>query len=147
MRRLKEQILKSALQALKLKIKQSQRQGHHQIRSNLELDWNIQLLAFIRLQLKTEVQWKSAELKRAPTDPITPQKSRKELALLVAQGGGWGIWVMTRILQQEVNYVRDRKLPVPKQGRHTKVASWLTDEGTKMAMQEYMSNAGEGKSL
>jgi len=29
------------------------------------------------------------------------------------------------------------------QGRHAKVTSWLTDEGTMLAMREYMSEAGE----
>jgi len=29
------------------------------------------------------------------------------------------------------------------QGRHSKITSWLTDEGTMLAMPEYMSEAGE----
>ena len=52
---------------------------------------------------------------------------------------------MRRILKQEVEFIRFGKLPVPKQGRHAKVTSWLTDEGTMLAMREYMSQAGEGR--
>lgn len=111
---------------------------------NLVLDWNVQLYTFLKLQLKAERKWRIAELRRNPTDPISPKESRKELALLVAKAGGWGNWVMRRILKQEVEYVRSGKLPTPKQGKHVKVASWLTDEGTMLAMREYMSQAGEG---
>jgi len=56
------------------------------------------------------------------------------MALLVAQAGGWGTWVIHRILRQEVYYIRNGKLPAPKQGKHIKVASWLPDEGTIMAI-------------
>ena len=69
------------------------------------------------------------------------------MALLVARSGGCGIWVMRRILRQEVEYIRFGKLPAPKQGGHAKVTSWLSDEGTMLAMREYMSVAGEGKSV
>jgi len=85
-----------------------------------------------------------AELQRKATDPITLRKTRKQLAMLVARSGGWGVWVMKRILKQEVDYVRYGKLPAPKQGKHAKVTSWLSDEGTMLAMREYMSVAGEG---
>ena len=112
---------------------------------NLQLDWNIQLYAFLKLQLKAERQWKLAEIKREPMEPITPQRSRKQLAMLVARSGGWDVWVMKRILKQEVDYVRFGRLPALKQGRHGKVTSWLSDEGTMLTIQEYMSVAGEGK--
>jgi len=121
------------------------RKGRAVTGSGLQLDWNSQLYAFVKIQLKAEVQWKQAELKRGPTEPITPRKSGKERALLVAQAGGWGTWVMHQILRQEVYYIRNGKLPAPKQGKHVKVASWLPDQGTIMAMQEYMKHAGEGK--
>ena len=63
---------------------------------------------------------------------------------MVAKSAGWEVWVRNRILKQEVNYICYGKLPSPKQGKHTKVASWLTDDGTIMAMQVYMAQAGEG---
>jgi len=85
-----------------------------------------------------------SELKREPTEAITQSVSRKELALLVAKSAGWGMWVMRRILKQEVDFIRLGKLPAPRQGRHAKVASWLTDEGTMLAMREYMSVSGGG---
>ena len=113
-------------------------------RSALLHDWNHQLYTFIKLQLKSERKWKLAELTREPSDPITAYESRKAQASVVAKSGGWGIWVTNRILKQEVNYICYGKVPLPKQGKHTKVASWLTDEGTMMAMQEYMAQAGEG---
>jgi len=63
---------------------------------------------------------------------------------VAAKSGGWGIWVTNGILKQEVNYICYGKVPSPKQGKHTKVASWLTDEGMMRAMQEYMARTGEG---
>ena len=62
----------------------------------------------------------------------------------MAKSGGWGTWVIRRILKQEVEFIQFGKLLVPKQGRHPKVTSWLTDEGTMLAMREYMSLVGEG---
>jgi len=87
------------------------------------------------------------ELARAPTDPITPHQSRKELALRVAHSAGWSKAVAQRILLQEVKYIKQGIIPTPKQGKHSKVVSWLSDEGTILAMKEYMSQAGEGKSI
>ena len=140
---MREEILSLALQRLKRKIHPSKKQRVAPT-SNLELNWNHQLYSFIKLQLKTEREWKQAELQREPSDPITAYKSRKDMALLVAKSGGWGLWVMKRILMQEVAYIRHGRLPSSKQGKHTKVTSWLTDDGTMVAMQEYMSQAGEG---
>jgi len=79
-----------------------------------------------------------AEIKAEPVEPITPQRSRKQLALLVARSGGWGVWVMKRILKQKVDYVRFGRLPASKQGRLGKITSWLSDERTMLTIREYM---------
>ncbi|RPA97462.1 hypothetical protein L873DRAFT_1844813 [Choiromyces venosus 120613-1] len=105
------------------------------------------LYAFLKIQLKAEMQWNKKELARQPTDPITPYRSRMELALQVAKTAGWSKSVAKRILNQEVEYICHGKIPVPKQGKHSKVASWITDEGTILAMREYMAHAGEGISV
>jgi len=141
---MKEEILESALKRLKRIVKSCPGPKSMQ-QTNLQLDWNTQLYLFVKLQLKAERQWKLAELSREPTASFETQKSRKALALTIAMAGGWGTWVMKRILRQEVEYIRSGKLPVPRQGKHSKIASWLTDEGTMLAMREYMSVAGEGK--
>jgi len=140
---LKEEILSNALRRLRTTIKLS---GKNQgmCATGLQLNWNIQLYSFIKLQLKAEKEWQTAELQRIPITPITKRKTRTELALLVANAGGWGTPVRNRILQQEVVYIRYGKPPVPKQGRHVKAASWLSDEGTMLAIREYISLAGEG---
>lgn len=140
----KEEILESALRRLRKQMKQD---GKKQALSGvgLQLDWTTQLYTFVKLQLKAEREWRNAELKREPTSKITKWKTRQELALLVANAGGWSSSVMKRILQQEVMFIRYGQLPMPKQGRHVKVVSWLTDEGTMLAMREYISSAGEGK--
>ena len=109
------------------------RSGHY---FGLQLDWNLQLLAFLKIQLKAEMLWNKKELAREPTDPITPARSRIELALQVAKSAGWSISVAKRILSQEVQYIRHGKIPVPKQGKHSKVASWISDEGTVTASRE-----------
>ena len=87
------------------------------------------------------------ELARAPSDPITLHPSRKELALRVAHSAGWSKAVAERIVLPEVKYIKQGIIPTPKQGKHSKVVSWLSDEGTILAMKEYMSQAGEGKSI
>jgi len=48
---------------------------------------------------------------------------------------------MHQILKQEVHYIRNRKLPAPKQGKHVKVGSGLTDERCIIDMQEYIRHA------
>lgn len=63
------------------------------------------------------------------------------MTLLVAEAGGWGTLVMHQILKQEVHYIRNRKLPAPKQGKHVKVGSGLTDERCIIDMQEYIRHA------
>jgi len=98
----------------------------------------------MKLQLKAEKQWRLAALKREPTAVITKTKSRPELVLFVAKSGAWGTWVMRRISKQQVKFIQIGKEPVPMQGRHAKVTRGLTDEGTMLAMREYMSEAGEG---
>jgi len=120
------------------------RSGHY---FGLQLNWNLQLFAFLKVQLKTEMLWHKKELARQPTDPITPYQPRMELALQVAKSAGWSKAVAKRILNQEVEYIRHGKISVPQQGKHSKVASWITDEGTELAMKEYMAQAGEGMSI
>ena len=140
----KQEILEAAYKQMSKVVKRraKTRSGHY---FGLQLDWNLQLLAFLKVQLKAEMLWKKKELARQPTDPITPYRSRMELALQVANSAGWSKAVAKRILNHEVEYIRHSKVPLPKQGRHSKVASWITDEGTILAMKEYMAQAGEGK--
>ena len=140
----KEEILESAIQRLQRHLKKL---GKHKSTGSigLQLDWNTQLYAFLKLQLKAEKEWRNAEMRRQPTGMITRRKTRKELALLVANAGGWSTRVMRRILQQDVVLIQYGKFPIPKQGSHVKLVSWLTDAGTILAMREYMSMAGEGK--
>jgi len=143
---LKDEILTAAFRRLKNQIKSC---GRNPAAGSMgfQLDWNVQLYTFIKLQLKAQKDWRAAELKRHPTEIITKHKTRKALALLVANSGGWGIAVRNRILQQEVAYIRSGKLPSPKQGRHVKAASWISDEGTMLAIREYISLAGKGMLL
>jgi len=131
---LKMEILSNALHQLRTQIKFS---GKNQgtCGTGLQLNWTIQLYRFIKLQLKSEKEWQTSELQRIPIAPITKRKTRTDLALLVANAGRWETPVRTRILQQEVVYIQYGKLPVPKQGRHVKAASWLSDEGTMLAIR------------
>ena len=98
----------------------------------------------MKWQVKAERQWKAAKIQRKPTGPITSQRYRKELALLIAKSARWVILVMKRLLRQDVGCVRFGELSVSRQGSHPKVTSWLSDEGTILAMREYMLLAGEG---
>jgi len=94
---MKTEILESILKRLKGKMKSLGR-SHCSSCVDLQLDWNAQVYTFMKLQLKAEKLWRLAELKREPTAVITKIKSREELALLMAKSGGWGTWVMRRIL-------------------------------------------------
>jgi len=129
--------LESAFKRLYKQVKRRAK-THSKHYFGLQLDWNHQLFAFIKLQLKAERLWLKMELARAPTDPITPHQSRKELVLRVAHSAGWSKAVAQRILLQEVKYIKQGIIPTPKQGKHSKVVSWLSDEGTILAMKEYM---------
>ncbi|RPB05445.1 hypothetical protein L873DRAFT_1785642 [Choiromyces venosus 120613-1] len=143
---MKHGILELAFQRLRRKIK-SLRKAEGMRNLGLQLDWNLQLYTFIKLQLKAEEQWKKAELKRRLIELITCQKSWKELALLVANSSSWGTWVMHRILKQEIAYIQYGKLLVRKQGNQMKLVSWLADDGIMLVMREHMSCAGEGITL
>jgi len=59
-----------------------------------------------------------AELRREQIAGFETQKSRKGLALTIAMAGGWGTWVMQRILRQEVEYIQSGKLLEPRQGKY-----------------------------
>lgn len=139
----KQEILEAAYRRMSKVVKRraKTRSGHL---FGLQLDWNLQLFAFLKVQLKAEMLWNKQELARLPTDPITANRTRMELALQVAKSAGWSKSVAKRILNQEVQYIRHGKIPLPRQGKHSKVASWKTDEGTILAMKEYMAQAGEG---
>jgi len=94
---LKEEILSNALRRLRTAIKSSgKNQGN--CGTGLQLNWNIQLYSFIKLELKAEKEWQTAELQHIPIAPITKRKTRTQLALLVANAGGWGTLVGNRIL-------------------------------------------------
>ena len=109
-----------------------------------QLDWNSPLFVFIKLQLKAEREWEKAKLARSPTDPITSRQSRKKLAFVVANSGGWSKSVAIPILNQEVNNIRTGTIPVPHQGMYSKITRWLSDEGTIVPMKEYLSQVREG---
>ena len=81
----------------------------------LQLNWNLRLFAFLKIQLKAEMLWNKKELAREPTTSITPARSRIALALQVAKSAGWSISVAKRIHSQEVQYIRHGKISVPKQ--------------------------------
>jgi len=102
---MKEEILEAGLKWLKQKMKALQRGQRGALSTNISLVGNVQLYVFQKIQLKAERGWKSGEFQLEATDPITPQKRRKQLAMLVARFGGRGVWVMKRIVKQEVDYV------------------------------------------
>jgi len=107
--------------------------GHYY---GLQLDWNLQLSIFLKLQLNEEMLWNKKELAQQPTDPITAYHSPMELALQLAKSAGGSTSVAKHIISHNFQYIRHSKLLVPQQGKHAKVASWISDEGTIFAMKE-----------
>lgn len=104
--------------ALKLKRRRPHGQG---------LDRYLQVLQFMNWQLKY------------------PEITRKEAAINVAIGFGRGYHVARRILRQEKEWIKSRMIIEGVQGKHAKVVSMLKDEGTGLAVRQYLEEAGESK--
>ncbi|KAG0639110.1 hypothetical protein HOY80DRAFT_1046121 [Tuber brumale] len=133
------QILQEAYTAIK-KVSNSKGNTNHQPKG-LYFRYHYQVYQFLKLQLQQE--WKALEgpnLFSGLTSPIVP---RKQLAQKVVEGGGWGRRVRNRILANEVSWVKYRTIPMPGQGKHSKVISLLEDPDTILAVRSYILQVGE----
>lgn len=88
-----------------------------------------QVLQFMNWQLK---------------DPDLP---RKTAALKTAIGWGRGKHVAANIIRLEKSWIKTRSIALSQRGKHAKSQSMLNDEGTLIAVREYLEGAGESKSF
>jgi hypothetical protein len=69
--------------------------------------------------------------------------NRKDLALFVAMGKGHTSRVQRRILRDEKSWIKEQVIPVPMQGKTSRLQSILEDEGVQLAVREYTAQAGD----
>lgn len=72
----------------------------------------------------------------------TELETRKDMAFNIARGYGRGRYLSTMILKWERSWISHRKIEDDKRGRKNALRSWLNDEGTILAVREYIAQAG-----
>jgi len=107
------------------------------IRGHLLMKY-IQVLNFLKVQALQERRWSMKQ-------EYILIKTREQLAKQVADGEGAGQWTWRQLMKNAVSWIKERMIQHPKKGRHPKITSMLKDEGTLLAVREYISQAGEGK--
>lgn len=116
----------------------------------LDFTWNWQVFQFLKIQLKNhKLEQCQEQLQGRVVRTIMNQNlhcpTRKEMALRVAAGGGWGRTVAERILRHENMWMKQGMIPAAHQGKHAKIASWLDDKGVLIAVRQDISEEGERK--
>ncbi|KAI5850556.1 hypothetical protein DFP73DRAFT_591438 [Morchella snyderi] len=101
--------------------------------SGNDFTWHLQVLQFMNWQLKG---LKNPYLQSLP--------SRRECAINVAIGFGKDAKVRERIIGNEKQCIKDRKIESSKQGRAAKLIGMLEDQGTIIAIQECIGSASGG---
>jgi hypothetical protein len=92
------------------------------------------------------MNWQLTTLKKDnPNKNLKKKYTRKECAMNVAICYQKGRKVQERILRLERGWVRHRKMPISGQGKNSKMLCMLEDEGTMIAVQEFLATAGQGK--
>jgi len=69
--------------------------------------------------------------------------TRKDATSIVAVTGGNGERVRNRIIQHEKSWIQNRHIPVSYQGKSPMLHRLIDNEGTKLALREYLPSAGE----
>lgn len=95
-----------------------------------DLQRHLQVLEFMRFQ-------------RHGLQKTIWSKSRMELAYLVAAGAESGRRVALRIIHDERKWIQKRQIDSREQRKQAMLLSQLTDEGTLLAIREFIANAGD----
>jgi len=101
---------------------------------------HIQVLNFMKVQVVQECNWMFRP-------EFIIYKTREELAEQVARGEGAEQWTWRQIMINEVRWMKDRFIKQAGKGRYSKITSMLNQETVILVVQEYNSQAGEGKYL
>ena len=75
------------------------------------------------------------------------QESRAIMAINVSRCFNRGNYFAKKLVTWERNWIGERYIPNGKQGCFVKSKSWFNDEGVVLAAREYLSGAGESKSM
>jgi len=70
---------------------------------------------------------------------------RRDIAAIVAANFKRGINTGRKIIQWEREWMRHRRIPESRAGKHSACLSWLADEGVLCAVREFAVSQGEGK--
>jgi len=95
-----------------------------------DLEHHLQVLEFLRFQQYglQKTFWK---------------RTRKDAASFIAAANGHGNQLRNRIIQNELSWIRSRHIPSTHQGKSAMLHRLIDDEGTKLALREYLAGAGE----
>ena len=95
-----------------------------------DLEHHLQVLEFLRFQRHGlhKTFWK---------------RTRKAAVSLIAAANGRGSRVSKRIIQNEKSWIQSRHIPPTHQGKSPILHRLIDDEGTKLALREYLAGAGE----
>jgi hypothetical protein len=72
-----------------------------------------------------------------------PELPRMQAATMAVIGFGRGRYTAERVLHQERNWVTRQTIAHANRGRHAKAVCMLKDEGTALAVREYLLSADE----
>lgn len=72
-------------------------------------------------------------------------ETRKDIAFNIARGHGRGKYLSAMVLKWERQWINTRKIDDDERGRKNALRSWLNDEGTMLAVREYIAQAGTSK--
>ena len=96
-------------------------------KSGQDIERYFQVLQFMNWQLKC------------------PDLPRMTAALNTATGWGRGRHAALTIIRLEKSWIKTRSIALSQRGKHAKSQSMLNDEGTLIAVREYLEGAGESK--
>ena len=74
-----------------------------------------------------------------------PDLPRKRAALNTATRWGRGKHAAENIIHLEKSWIKTRSIALSQRGKHAKSQRMLNDEGTLIAVREYLDGAGESK--
>ena len=74
-----------------------------------------------------------------------PNMPRKKAAQNTATGWGRSKHTAANIIRWEKSWIKTRTIISSQRGKHAKSQSMLNDEGTSIAVREYLEEAGDSK--
>jgi len=95
-----------------------------------DLKHHLQVLEFLRFQ-------------RYGLQKTFWKRTRKDAASFIAAANRHGNRVRNQLIQNERSWIKSRHIPSTHQGKSAMLHQLIDDEGTKLALREYLAGAGE----